>query len=176
MDREKYIIDHKEFLEGEFVLLNGIVGVYNFTKGVYCNEQMFEEQAFIKYMRDGFVYLNPRDKCSKIEQYSKIDPLGRDKDWVIPFHRYRVKIGECEIKKANIYETPPKGFVYTNKDTSKPCDLLESWIMCIVLMLFFAMFKPVFVWSLCVLILFLIYRHNKIKELRDYNRNKEHDK
>lgn len=169
MERKEFTFDGEKYLQGEFVLLNGQVDVQVGMK--WETKYLLNEQAYFQVTEENKAYLSERYQWDMDQLISEDKLFYLQKPYVF---KYVVEEGKGTVSKANIYEYPPKGCEYVPIEKLKP-KFTTEWIICIFFMVITAMFEPVCVWSILILIGFLIYRHAKVKEYQKY-KQKERSK
>lgn len=146
--RCKLTYNGTEFIEGEFVLINKeIIGYI----GGVDKDKDGNEIAFVMEIKDE----NRTDWMPQM-----CNPWGYGyREWYM--QRFSTNNGDV-IEKANVmdYRLSSEPVVYMQ---DKPYDfLIDGWVICVILMVASLILKPVGVWSIMILITWLIIRKNEI--------------
>ena len=147
MERKTYIYDGETFEEGELVLVNG------------------EELMYCKYADKWgdwdvmYTIFAPRYK--KVHRY---EPYG-DNLYATIFMRCTSNGDKIE----HVYDPEPYNATLPPKQDEFVTNgyLIDGWIICIVLMVITLIFKPIGLWSLLVLCMWLYLKNEEIKRIKN---------
>lgn len=146
MERQIFTYNGEKFEEGELVLVNG-------KELMYCR--------FVDSWMDGdamFVVYAPRYK--PVYRY---EPKG-DNYLILPVMRCTINGDKIEhVYDPDLYnkDLPP-----VEEESIINGYLIDGWIICIILMVATLIFKPVGLWSLLVLGVWLTLRHEEIERIK----------
>ena len=147
MARETYIYDGERFEEGELVLVNG-------EELMYCR--------FVSSWMGGeamWAIFAPRYKL-----IPRSEPKGEN-----PYAPYFMRCTVNGDKIEHVYDPTPYN-VNWQPEPEPPITngyLVDGWVICIILMCLTLIFKPVGVWPLIVLCVWLKLRHDEIKRIKN---------
>ena len=147
MERKKFIYDGEVFEEGELVLVNGKELMYCRRGDIWCGKDAMH------------VVYAPQDK--PVFRYeSQVDNVN-----AIWFMR-SIHDGD---KIEHVYDTTPYNERFINQQNEPIITeyLIDGWVVCIILMIATLIFKPVGVWSLMILCIWLKLRHNEIERIKN---------
>lgn len=147
MERKKYIYGGETFEEGELILVNG-------KELMYC-------RYVDSWLGGDAMYAIFAPRYKPVHRY---EPRG-DSSYVTYFMRCTVNGDKIEhVYDPEFYnmDLPP------NKEESITNGyLVDGWIICVILMAVTSIFKPVGLWSLSVLCIWLKLRHEEIERIKN---------
>lgn len=146
MKRKKYTYDGETFEQGELVLVNG-------KELMYCRN-------VDKWMGGDVMYTIYAPRYKYIHRY---EPQGDNL-----YAQYFMKSTKDGDKIEHVYDPSPY-----NADLPPEVEepiingyLIDGWVICIILMIVTLIFKPVGLWSLTVLCVWLKLRHDEIERIK----------
>ena len=145
MERRTFLYDGEKFEERELVLING-------KELMYCRfvDSWMGKDAM-------YAVFAPRYK-----QVYRYEPVGENV--YATYHMRAVHNGD---KIEHVYDPEPYNEHLIKRD--EPITngyLIDGWIICIILMFVTMMFKPVGAWSLTILGVWLMLRHEERERIK----------
>ena len=142
----------EEFIEGEFVVVNGKDMGYI---GGVDKEKDGSETAYIM-------------ECTQCTDWMPqlCNPWGFSgyRQWYMT--KYSSKNGD-KIIKANVLDYKPQSEPVQHVKHKPMNFLLDGWVICIVLMIATLILKPFGAWQIAILTVWLIIRHNEIERCNE---------